>query len=214
MKIPKAASTLFTKIKYQLMRNNHSERSKPIYSSVTCDGMKLHLGSGGINLQGWVNIDARMFDHTHLVTNTLDLKEFSENSISQIYMCHILEHFSFSDVHRVLAKLRTKLRQGGLLRISVPSFDSIVQIYNNNNFDIDLVKFAIMGGQEYEHNFHKSIFNKKSLTNLLDKHGFFNVEEWSTLEDFGVELGDWSSKALDGDKTNIPISLNLKAQKR
>jgi predicted SAM-dependent methyltransferase len=186
----------------------------PIFPRVTQDGPRINFGSGNINLQGWINIDARNLPHVHIVETTFELNEFSENSISEIYLCHVLEHFSFSDVSVLLKMLSKKLKSGGIVRISVPSFDSIVKIYSKNSFNIKIVKNALMGGQDYDYNYHKSIFNKKYLTELLLDSGYDRVEEWETLEDFGVDLGDWSNKSYLTDVGLVPISLNLKARKK
>ena len=67
----------------------------PIYQKNNDGGIKIHIGSGLVNLQGWVNIEARNYPHIHLVTDKVTLKEFREDSISEIYLCHVREHFSF-----------------------------------------------------------------------------------------------------------------------
>ena len=41
----------------------------------------------------------------------------------------VLEHISFKDSEDFIEKMYNKLKSGGILRISVPSFDSIIQIY-------------------------------------------------------------------------------------
>ncbi len=68
-----------------------------------------------------------------------------------------------------------------------------------------------MGGQDYQHNFHKSAYNLKSLRELLENCGYKNILEWETLADFGMDLGDWSSGTFVTKKGALPISLNLKA---
>ena len=110
-----------------------TKQNLPIYTINNNNGIKVHIGSGDINLQGWINIDARNFEHVHIVTNDISLNEFKDNSIEEIYLCHVLEHISFKDSEDFIEKMYNKLKSGGILRISVPSFDSIIQIYANNN---------------------------------------------------------------------------------
>lgn len=176
-------------------------------------GIKVHLGSGGVNIQGWINIDARNLPHIHLVTKNFGLEEFVDGSISEIYLCHVLEHFSFDALDPILSTFHRKLKSGGLLRISVPSFDSIIDIYKNNGSKLDLVKYALMGGQGYEYNYHKSVFNKECLSGLLRNNGYGDIEEWETVADFGIGVGDWSNKTFETNCGDVPISLNLKARK-
>lgn len=188
--------------------------SPPIYPSHSDNGLKIHLGAGPINIQGWINIDARDASHIHLQSSGFDLKEFSDGTISEIYMCHVLEHFSFAEAKVVLKKLNEKLKSGGVLRLSVPDFDQLIKIYHANGNDLELIKMALMGGQDYEYNFHKAVFNRMLLTELLILCGFSHVQKWNTDEDFGVNLGDWSNKGFDTPAGNIPISLNVKAVKK
>lgn len=185
----------------------------PLYPKYSAPGLKVHLGSGSINLQGWVNIDSRQAPHIHLQANNFDLSEFNDSSISEIYICHVLEHFSFVEVQKILANMHRKLAVGGVLRISVPDFDQLISIYQANKNEISSIRYALMGGQDYEYNFHKSVFNSSSLTKLLTSCGYKNVQAWSTREDFGGDLGDWSNKSFKTSRGNIPVSLNIKATK-
>jgi predicted SAM-dependent methyltransferase len=197
----------YAALKWSLL---NMDKSIPIYTNSISSGLKVHLGSGPINLQGWINIDARSYEHVHLVCNEFDLSEFSDGAISEIYLCHVLEHFSFQEAEVLLKSLKIKLRQGGIIRISVPSFDRLIEVYKHCNSDITKVKFALMGGQDYQYNFHKSVYNLKSLRELLENCGYKMILEWETLADFGVDLGDWSNGVFTTNKGALPISLNLK----
>jgi predicted SAM-dependent methyltransferase len=189
----------------------NSDRPLPVYVAPMSPGLKVHLGSGPINMQGWINIDARSYEHVHVVSNGFELREFADGAISEIYLCHVLEHFSFEEAEALLKSLKVKLRQGGVIRISVPSFDKLIDVYKLSGLDINKVKLALMGGQDYQYNFHKSLYNLKSLRELLEHCGYSNVLEWETLVDFGVDLGDWSNETFATKQGALPISLNLKA---
>lgn len=188
----------------------NSDRPLPIYVAQKSPGLKVHLGSGPINIQGWINVDARSYEHVHVVSDGFELREFADGAISEIYLCHVLEHFSFEEAEALLKSLKVKLRQGGVIRISVPSFDRLIEVYKLSGFDITKVKFALMGGQDYQYNFHKSVYNLKSLRQLLENCGYSNVVEWETEIDFGVDLGDWSNGTFATAQGALPISLNLK----
>jgi predicted SAM-dependent methyltransferase len=197
------------------LKNSYNNRNlpEPIFIKNLNPGLKVHIGTGEINLQGWINIDARNFAHVHIVSDDMKLSEFSDNSLDEIYLCHILEHISFQDAEIFLKNLHDKLKKGGTIRIAVPSFDSIIKIYHNTNNDFNVIKFALMGGQDYEYNFHKSMYNYNSLSSVLKNNNFQNITEWKTKEDFGQSIGDWSDslfKTINGD---ILISLNIKAVK-
>jgi predicted SAM-dependent methyltransferase len=191
----------------------NAEKSLPIYAKLGVQGLRVHLGSGPINMQGWVNVDARAYDHVHVVSDGFDLHEFSDGSISEIYLCHVLEHFSFIEAEKLLISLRLKIRPGGIIRISVPCFDKLVKIYEESDRNINNIKYALMGGQEYKYNFHKSLYTSLFLKNLLMQCGFREIKEWDDITDFGVKIGDWSSGTFDTKSGPLPISLNLKGIK-
>ncbi|MDB4623028.1 hypothetical protein OAE36_00005 [bacterium] len=191
------------------------DRSPPLNpKSNSCDtrvqGLRLHIGCGSVNLQGWVNIDARDQEHIHLVTDKIDLAGFSDNSIEEIYISHFLEHFSFVESNKLLRLFASKLTSTGKLRISVPDFDKLILTYNANGSDLDLIKFAVMGGQDYPYNFHKSLYNHKTLSALLLSSGFSHVVDWIPNDFFNSPAPDYSDCHLGYRfKRKYPISLNL-----
>ena len=122
--------------------------------------------------------------------------------------------FGTDEVEDLLSKLITKLSKNGRLMISVPNFASIAAIYEKTNFNLDKIKYALMGGQDYEYNFHKSVYDKQNLILILEKAGFTSVTSWDSKEEFGKHIGDWShyNEKVNGQK--IPLSLNLKYLKK
>lgn len=167
------------------------------------DGLRLHLGAGTINIEGWINIDARSFNHIHLVSDNFELSHFTDNSVTEIYICHVLEHFIDSEVDHLLKIFSAKLCHGGVLYISVPDFHAISQSYLSSK-SLSAVRGAILGGQDYEYNFHKSIFDFAYLTSKLKSFGFKNVSLWNPSTTFDSDLRDFSFH---------PYSLNVSATK-
>ena len=193
------------------IKNNYNE-SNPIYIKNFNKGPRIHLGAGDINIQGWINIDSRNFKHIHIVDQDFKLKEFTDESVSEIYLCHVLEHFSFKESLSLIEKLYKKLCKGGVIRISVPDFSKLQEIYEKSK-NLDQIKYAIMGGQNYENDFHKSIYDFKILSELLNKANFKDAIVWNSKKDFGIELNDWSNGAYNVNNKKIKISLNIKAIK-
>lgn len=200
-------------LNWQLHVFKFKDKPLPVYSNYSPNGIKLHIGAGEINLQGWINIDARKYDHTHLLSNEIKLSEFNDGTVQEIYLCHVLEHFSFCETNQLIDLFFKKLKKGGILRLAVPSFDSLIEVYKKNNNDIEKVKYALMGGQDYEYNFHKSVYNFNEIKKILEKQKFVNIVKWETKSDFGNEIGDWSSGKFKTKDGYINISLNVKAVK-
>lgn len=169
---------------------------------------KIHLGCGDIILNGWINIDARNADHIHIHTDQIDLKEFADNSVGVIYLSHVLEHFDFNEAHNLIELFFKKLKPGGALIISVPDFNALVKVYSINS-NLEIVKRALMGGQDYAYNYHKSVYNFELLNNILNKCNFKQVELYDPVSFFGSDIGDFSTYKIE----DIFISLSVVARK-
>jgi len=180
----------------------------PIYTERK-EGIRLHLGSGEINLQGWVNIDAKEDPHIHITEKDFKLDYFADNSISEIYLCHVLEHFTSTEIDTLMKTFKNKLMPRGILRVSVPDFDSIIEIYKSGGKGIEKIHPILFGGQENPYNFHKSAFNKIKLKKLFKKFEFKNINEWDTKSTFGASIGDYSDQVINVANKRIPISLNI-----
>lgn len=164
----------------------------------------LHLGCGDLVHPQFTNIDIRPAPHIHYVREINDLSIFDDNSVELIYASHCLEHFSHREVPRVLKEWNRVLTKGGILRLGVPDFDAIVHMYRHYDNDVNKIMGRLMGGQDYEFNYHKVIFNRKSLENLLLQAGFDLVREWKPGSSDLTSFQDCSRSA---------ISLNLEAVK-
>lgn len=199
-------------VRWQKAALANSHEPVPIYPPRSGEtGMRVHLGAGEINLQGWVNVDARPFAHIHATTTSLALPEFVDGTVRAIYICHVLEHLSFAEVTELLGVFRRKLAIGGRLIVAVPDFDALVTAYLESGRNLDTIKHPLMGGQGYEYNFHRSVYTRGALEQLLSESGFGQIQPWITEEEFGQKLGDWSSATIDAGGQAIPLSLNLKA---
>jgi predicted SAM-dependent methyltransferase len=93
--------------------------------------LKLHIGSGGQTLDGWVDIDVAP---APLAMNLKWGLPFGAGAADYVFLCHVLEHFFYpaealallTDVHRVLAA-------GGVLRIVVPDIEKCLRAYAEND---------------------------------------------------------------------------------
>ena len=173
----------------------------------------LHLGSGGVNHPSFINIDAIPASHIHYVRPIDNLSLFSDASVDLIYACHCLEHFSHLKISSVLSEWYRVLKFGGLLRLSVPDFDFLLEIYKESGNDLDSILGVLMGGQDYKYNFHMTAFNRRSLANLLTATGFRQTQEWHPGSGELTTFQDFSDYKLQINGKSYPISLNLEAVK-
>jgi predicted SAM-dependent methyltransferase len=209
-KLSKHLKLLASNLRNSLTRRG-PEVKRPL-NNLGC-GLRLHLGAGWVNIEGYVNIDGRPASHIHLQSVNFDLNEFTDGSIEEVYMCHVLEHFSFFDAATLISTIYKKLKINGIIRVAVPDFDKLITIYMQNDRELTSIRNALMGGQDYDFNFHKAIYTKMYLSQLLASHGFKDVQEWQSITDFGIRLDDWSDKKLNTPAGDYDVSLNLKAKK-
>jgi len=179
---------------------------------VNKDGKVLiHLGCGPHNDPKYINVDGLAFPHIHYVGVVEKLPMFKNNFADLIYACHVLEHISHQEIMNVLREWRRVLKIGGVLRLSVPDFDKIITIYEKENKNMERIISPLMGAQGDKYDFHKIIFNKEYLNNLLKQTGFIEVRKWDPETTPDHTLSDWAGNKL---VNNIhPISLNLEAVK-
>lgn len=177
--------------------------------------MKLHIGCGQKILDGYKNVDLLDLPHIDYKTSADDLNMIADNTIDEIYACHILEHFGRHDSPKVLNEWHRVLKKGGTLRVAIPNFEAIVKVYSEG-MDIEKVMGLLFGGQNYEYNFHYQTFDFKRMERLLIESNFTDIKlyDWKTFlpEDFD----DFSRAYLphmDIDNGTL-MSLNLIAIKK
>ena len=175
--------------------------------------MYLHLGCGGIDKKGFINIDGLPFPHIHYIQSINNLSRFDDGSVDLIYASHCIEHFSYLRTKSVLSEWFRVLKKGGVLRLSIPDFDKLVEIYKKHNNNPDVIIPQLMGGQENKYNFHLTTFNSVNLTRYLEDVGFSSVNEWQPGSDELTTFDDFSIYEKEVEGKFYKISLNIEAVK-
>ncbi|MDG4476032.1 class I SAM-dependent methyltransferase [Thiovibrio frasassiensis] len=176
--------------------------------------MKLHLGCGKRHIHGFVHIDVVDYPHVDHVSSIDSLPFIPDNSVDLIYNCHVLEHFKRRDVERVLQEWYRVLRPGGVLRISVPDFAKLCEVYQLYG-KIDLVIGALFGRQDYLYNIHYNVFDFPYLADVLQKTGFGHVHHYDWRQTEHADIDDFSQAYIPHmDKEHgTLISLNVECKK-
>jgi hypothetical protein len=121
---------------------------------------------------------------------------YLDDTLDEIYAPHILEHFSYREAWDVVRHWVAKLKVGGVLKIAVPDFEKIIKNYQEGTDKKTL--HYLMGGQLEDGDFHKSAWDRESLTHYMTEAGL-------------VDLKDWKSEIQDC--AALPISLNIQGVK-
>lgn len=174
--------------------------------------MKLHLGCGKRYIPGFVHIDAVPFEHIDHVSTINDLSFINDESVNLIYACHVLEHFQRNRVIGVLKEWRRVLKKGGILRLAVPDFESLAEIYIRNR-DLSQIIGPIFGRQDYLYNIHYNVYDMKTLKSDLLSAGFHSIEKYDWSDTEHAHIDDYSQSYIPHmDKEfGTLISLNVEA---
>ena len=143
--------------------------------------MKLHLGCGQQYIKGYINIDFPVSKHTVQSSISADLYaditklRYPENSIDEIRLHHVFEHFSRPVALALLSSCRSWLITGGTLRIEVPDFDKtvsrILNPFTNTNQKYIALRH-IFGSQEAPWANHYEGWSEERLKTMLTNFGF------------------------------------------
>tara|TARA_B110000879_G_scaffold173082_1_gene224988 strand:+ start:464 stop:1009 length:546 start_codon:yes stop_codon:yes gene_type:complete len=178
------------------------------------DIMKLHLGCGKRYIEGWVHVDAVQHPHVDYIAMLDNLSFLDDESVQEIYACHVLEHFKRNEVKKFLSEWFRVMKKDSILRLAVPDFEKACQLYHQTK-DIMLVKGLICGRQDYEFNFHYNVFDMKSISELLKEIGFSCVKKYDWRDTEHAHLDDYSQSYyphLDKEHGML-LSLNIEAVK-
>jgi SAM-dependent methyltransferase len=163
---------------------------------------KLNFGCGSNVLDGWENYD-----------NNLDIRyklPFDDDSIDCIFAEHVIEHVTPHEAYNFIENCHTILKMGGILRVCVPSVNSIYANYTNRygQFVSYFTKKEPTLGNAvkaiiFQHG-HQSVWNEPLLDVMLKSVGFntfiMKPEKYYFREFEGC---DGHQKAISSEFNNI-----------
>lgn len=171
---------------------------------------KLHLGCGSNIFQGWLNADLVTTDSvppdTHEKISDIFIMDatttfpFRDNQMNFIYCEDFIEHFSQKDGISLCAECYRILKQGGVWRISTPSFDKILRGMQPR--ERKAVDFRNWGWG------HKLLYTEDYITFVLKQCGFRKIIKCSFRESWFEEL-----KNIDTRVDQIDLNLIVDAIK-
>lgn len=160
--------------------------------------LRLHIG-GKQPHDGWKILSG----------DNLDLSQFADGSVAEVYASHVLQHFGYQEeLPRALAEIFRVLVPGGIFRVAVPDLETLCLLFVEPMADLQQradVMRLLYGEQTDAHAFHKVGLSKDLLLYFLEGAGFRSA---ARVLNFGL-FEDSSTRHLLGR----PISLNLIAHK-
>jgi predicted SAM-dependent methyltransferase len=172
------------------------------------DGIKLNVG-GTEKREGWMILNALPGPVVDYVGNCNELSFLADESCSEVYASHVLEHLGYNgEIQKTLKGFHRVLKPGGRLRASVPDLETLCRLFLHPSLDL-IGQFKVMrmmfGGRMSNYDVHYVGLNFDFLENFLDEAGFRDIRH---VPEFGL-FNDTSNLRFGG----VPISLNVEAWK-
>lgn len=183
-------------------------------------GLKLNLGCWHRDIPGFTNVDLCDMPHIHHKTSIDRLPMIADGSCELVYASHSLEYFDRQEAEQVLAEWRRVLAPGGTLRVAVPDFDALLEVYRRSR-ELRFLLGPLYGRMEIDTAsgkqklYHKTTYNFAHLKALLEQCGFANVRRYDWRETVHKDHDDHSQAYWPHmDKENgLLVSLNVEAEK-
>ncbi|WP_422001454.1 class I SAM-dependent methyltransferase [Reyranella sp.] len=117
------------RIAKRLVQHHRNQRLLRDYLSRTA-APKLHVGCGRHILPGWLNADTYIQDPA-LPVYWFDASRsfpFADETFEYVFSEHMIEHISHAAGLRMLRECRRVLKPGGVLRVSTPDLDFLLDL--------------------------------------------------------------------------------------
>ncbi len=178
--------------------------------------LKIHIGCGKRDFgDKWVHIDGDT-SFKHVKNNDIYLFGYNNNTVDEIYASHFIEYFDRQEVVELLKCWKNALKEGGILKLAVPNFPVLVEIYQKY-LDLDIILGPLFGRMKMDAKtiYHKTCYDYISLYNVLSECGFKNIKTWNWQETEHSHIDDHSQAYFPhmNKKYGTLISLNMLCKK-
>ena len=183
--------------------------------------VKLHLGCGNRHLDGYIHIDLDTYPHIDYLQDIRELPMFMDETVDLIYSCGAIQYFDRNEVKIVLKEWRRVLKTDGILRLSVPDFESIVKVYLQNGKNLDargilgplFGKWLIKSNSSDRYIYQTTTYDYKSLRTLLNDCSFKYVKRYDWREVLPSHYDDYSMAYIPhmDQENGLQICLNVEA---
>lgn len=181
--------------------------------------MKINMGCGWRNFgKDWIHIDNGDYEHLDYKCDISKKLPFENNSVDLIYASHVIAYFDNVEILKVLKEWKRILKLNGKLRIATPDFESINELYASGDHKLTSFLGPIYGKMKMGNEviYHKTIYDFKIITNILESAGFKNIKKYEWRETEHACFDDHSQAYIPHmDKENGKlISLNVECIKQ
>jgi len=140
--------------------------------------VRLHIGSGPVELAGWVNVDVVPYDGVAVLTDVRLGLPFA--NVDFIFAEHFIEHLTLANGLQFLRECRRALNENGILRLSTPNLDWVWLTHYKAPSEMTADE-ELFGCLEINRAFpgwgHQFLYNMRTLTRALHAAGFAAVAQ-------------------------------------
>lgn len=147
--------------------------------------MKLHIGCGGKILEGYINAVVSKKKGADIAFNAEEKFPFKDNTFSEIYSEHFIEHLNKENVKKFYRECYRTLKKGGKVITECPDILKVAKliIKNKNNFKILQNKplgirglYGILNENSSRHAFHKWGYTPFTLKTIMESVGLLKIK--------------------------------------
>ena len=138
--------------------------------------IRLNLGSGNLSVAGYLSVDARELSNVDVVADVSKLP-YEQGTVDEIFSAHLIEHFTRQRMEKeLLPYWKSLLKTGGVFRVIFPDLEAMLQAYEAGEMDFNLLAEIIMGGQDYQLDYHYAVYSPELVTTMLQSAGFHDIQ--------------------------------------
>ena len=181
--------------------------------------VKLQLGSCQSYKKDWVNTDGFPMDIKDMSIRSqvslLDVTKtfpYDNNSVDFILAEHLIEHITYKQAEFMLSECSRVLKKTGVLRISTPDINFIMNLIEPNDINnqyIDFISSKFLSNEEatsihvinnaFRNWGHQFLYDEKTIMNLAEKcnmvakkvtYGVSDYPELNNIEQHGENIGN------------------------
>jgi predicted SAM-dependent methyltransferase len=170
------------------------------------NNIKLHLGCGENHLNGYINIDFPLSEHTLQSKSVADLYadisklSFPQKSVSEVRNHHTFEHFNRQTALALVAAWAYWLSDNGTLLIETPDFGEAIKQLTDPSYTYvqkQVIMRHIFGSHEAYWATHYDGWSKEKYEHILPKLGFtitnIKQEQYMVLKNITIQAKKMNS---------------------
>jgi predicted SAM-dependent methyltransferase/SAM-dependent methyltransferase len=176
---------------------------------------RLHIGSGPVQLPGWINVDNQAYPGVPYVLDVT--KEMPFTGARFVFAEHFIEHLAIDDGLRFLTACRAVLRDDGVLRLSTPNLDWVLAtqyVPAHWTRPDDAIYNCILLNRGFHGWGHQFLYNAATLEHLLRAAGFATVTQCAYRESAHPELHNLEQHEPSPDAPGLPHVIVMEASGR